>query len=184
MTIELVSYDDLKSLLGLTEVAIINYPALGLIRTSVTSAIEEELDRLFEPIERTETIYIGQFLQSMIPLPAIPISAVDSVIITIGTDSESYTEDEDYEVTDYGLRLFNPLSRAKIVVVYTGGLTEVPDAIARAALLQTAYEFQSKDQVGATSMSTDGGSVSRPELGLLKEVKRLLKNYKHPLLGV
>ena len=75
------------------------------------------------------------------------------------------------------------LTNAKVVIVYTGGITIVPDAMARAALLQTAYEFQSKDQIGAESVTTDGGSVSRPALGLLKEVKRNLEKYKHPLNG-
>lgn len=182
MAIELVTYANLKALLDLEEAAITDYPALNIIRPSVTSAIEEYLDRLLEPIERTETIYIGRFKTSMLRLPAIPVTSVSSVTVTIGEDSETYDEHEEYEVTNYGLKLLASLANAKVVVVYTGGITTVPDAIARAALLQTAYEFQSKDHVGADNVSTEGGSVSRPAIGLLKEVQRLLNRYRHPLL--
>jgi len=181
MAIELVSYAALKSLLGLENAAITDYPALDLLRPSVTSAIEEYLGRLLESTERTETIYIGSSKRSMISLPAIPVTAVSSVTVTIGADLETYDENEEYEISEYGLKLSVSLSSAKIVIVYTGGISTVPDAMARAALMQTAYEFQSKDHIGASSVSNEGGSVQRPELGLLKEVRRMLNQYKHPL---
>ncbi|MFH2095496.1 MAG: hypothetical protein ABIJ16_07320 [Bacteroidota bacterium] len=183
MAIELVTYASLKALLDLESALITDYPALNIIRPSVTSAIEEYLDRSLEPIERTETIYIGSFKTSMLRLPAIPITSIASVTVTIGEDSETYDEHDEYEITEYGLKLLVSLSNAKVVVVYTGGVTVVPDAIARAALLQTAYEFQSKDHIGADNVSTEGGSVSRPAIGLLKEVRRMLDKFKHPLMG-
>jgi len=181
MAIELVTYSALKALLGLEDAAITEYPALEILRPSVTSAIEEYLSRLLESTERTETIYIGSRKRSMISLPAIPVTAVSSVTVTIIGESETYDENEEYEITEYGIQLAVSLSKAKIVIVYTGGISVVPDAMARAALMQTAYEFQAKDQIGASSVSTAGGSVQRPELGLLKEVKRMLNQYKHPL---
>ena len=181
MAIELVTYAALKALMTLEKAAITDYPALDELRDSVTSAIEEELDRLLESKERTETIYIGAFSQSMLRLPAVPISSISSVTVTSGTTSDTYDENDEYEITDYGIRLLSSISNVKIVIVYTGGISTVPDAIARAALLQTAYEFQAKDHIGAESVSTDGGNVSRPALGLLKEVKRMLVKYKHPL---
>ena len=181
MTIELVPYASLKSLLDLEDVLITDYPALDLLRSSVTSAVEEEIGRLLESMERTETIYIGSRKRSMISLPAIPVTAVSSVTVTIGTDSETYDENEEYEISEYGLKLSVSLSNAKMIVVYTGGISVIPDAMDRAALMHTAYEFQAKDQIGASSVSTAGGSVQRPELGLLKEVRRMLNQYKHPL---
>jgi len=182
MTIELVAYADLKALLDLEKAAITDYPALDLLRSSVTSAIEEYIGRMLESKERTEMIYFGSCKQSMVLLSAIPITAISSVTVTIGGDSETYNENEEYEITEYGIKLLTLLSSAKMVVVYTGGITDVPDSMSRAALLQTVYEFQSKDQIGATSVSTEGGTVNRPELGLLKEVKRTLNKYKHPLM--
>jgi hypothetical protein len=181
MAIELVTYAALKALMALENAAITDYPALDEIRDSVTSAIEEELDRLLESKERTETIYVGSFNQAMLRLSAVPIASISSVTVTSGINSDTYDEHDEYEITKYGIRLLSSIANVKIVIVYTGGISTVPDAIARAALLQTAYEFQAKDHIGAESVSTDGGSVSRPALGLLKEVKRLLNKYKHPL---
>ena len=181
MAIELVPYASLKSLLNLTDPLITDYPALSLLRLSVTSAIEEYLSRLLESKERTETIYFGSQKQSMVSLPALPVTSISSVTVTIIGESETYDENEEYEITEYGIQLAVSLSKAKMVIVYTGGISVVPDAMARAALMQVAYEFQGKDQIGASSVSTEGGSVQRPELGLLKEVKRMLNRYKHPL---
>lgn len=181
MAIELVSYADLKALLDLRETTINDYPSLDLLRTSVTSAIENFLSRSLESIERTETNYIGAFKRSGIMLPAIPVSTISTVTITEAGVSTEYTENSDYEITEYGIRLFVSHRNVKIVVVYTGGITTVPGEINRAALLQTAYEFQSKDHIGAESVSTEGGNVNRPQLGLLKEVQRMLVNHQHPL---
>jgi len=181
MAIELVTYADLKSLLGLTDSAITDYPALGVIRDSVTAAFDTYLGRALDPIARTVTIYVGAQPTAIIKLNGVPISAVASVSVTILGDSESYTENEDYEVTGYGIRLLSKVKNCSIAITYTGGMTVVPDAVNRAALLQVAYEFQSKDQIGSESVSTDGGTVTRPVLGLLKEVQRLLDPHKHPL---
>jgi len=180
MAIELVSYADLKSLLDLEEALITSYPALGVIRESVTSAFESFTGRLFESKERTDTIYISNPTQ-MIALPAIPVASVSSLVVTFYETSETYTEHGGYEITRYGVKLTSSVQNCKIVITYTGGISTVPDNLERAALLQTAYEFQSKDQIGAESVTTEGGSVNRPALGLLKEVQRLLKPLVHPL---
>lgn len=181
MAIELVTYASLKDLMTLQEEEITDYPALSVIRTSVTSAIGEYLDRLLESKERTETVYVGSFKRYMIRLSAVPVTSISSVTVTIGTDSDTYGEHSEYEITEYGIKLLGSINNAKIVIVYIGGIVTVPDAIARAALLQTAYEFQAKDHIGAESVTTEGGNVNRPALGLLKEVKRLLNKYIHPL---
>jgi len=181
MSIELVSYADLKSLLDLEDAAITDYPALDVLRGSVTSAFEAYTGRLLEPIARTKSIYVGQQSTAMIRLDAIPISSVASLTVTIAGDAETYTENDDYEIAEYGLRLYSGVKNAVVAITYTGGITTVPDTMNRAALLQIAYEFQSKDQIGAESVSTEGGAVQRPALGLLKEVKRLLNPSFHPL---
>lgn len=173
MAIELVTYADLKALLNLDKTLITDYPALNLLRDSVISAIETYTGRLLESKERTEVGYLTS--SAMIALPAIPITEVDTLTIE-GVVSE------EYEITAYGLILTGTFDSNDIFsVVYTGGITTVPDALKRAALLQIAYEFQNKDHIGAESVTTDGGTVNRPALGLLKEVRRLLDSYKHPL---
>jgi hypothetical protein len=180
MAIELVTYTDLKALLGLEDAAITDYPALNLLRESVTAAIENYLGRELESAERDVTIYASNVPTQIVHLKAVPVASVSALTVTIGSNAEEYGAD-DYEITNYGVKLYGKISNAKIEVTYTGGISTVPGAINRAALLQTAYEFQSKEQIGAESVSTEGGFVSRPALGLLREVKRMLNSERHPL---
>ena len=179
MTIELVSYADLKALLGLESATIAGYPSLSVIQLSVLAAIEEHLGRELEQIERTATVHIGDWPSKMVVLKGLPIISVDSVAITL-EDGDTVV-DADYYTTGYGLKLHSAVRNAAITVTYTGGITTVPPAIVRGALLQTSYEFQTKDHIGAESVSTDGGMVSSPPLGLLSEVKRMLTSQMHPL---
>jgi hypothetical protein len=182
MTIELVSYDSLKDLLGLEGSTITDYPALNIIRLGVTSAIEEYLGRNLEGKSRTELVYVGDTPSRMILLSAIPVGTITSITETCDDTDTEYTSD-DYDIVDYGIKLASKIKNSKLTIVYTGGweTADVPSAVSRAALLQTAYEFQSKEQIGAEMVSTEGGSVSRPALNLLPEVKRMLNKYKHPL---
>jgi len=83
MTIELVSYADLKVLLGLEEALITAYPDLALIQSSVTAAIEEYVGRSLESVERTENFFIGSEKSQMIGLKDLPVASVSSVTITI-----------------------------------------------------------------------------------------------------
>jgi len=180
MSIELVSYADLKALLNLSESLITDYPALNLLRESVTAAIEGYLGRELESKSRSVIIYAPNVATQMIHLKAVPVASVSALTVTIGGNAEEYNAN-DYEIKNYGVRLYGKVSNAKIAITYTGGISTVPDAINRAALMQTAYEFQSKEHIGAESVSTEGGFVSRPALGLLNEVKRMLNSERHPL---
>jgi len=182
MTIELVSFADIKAVIDLEDAAITDYPGLSPIRDNVVFAIESYLSRLLLSAEYTESFNIVS-KTNIISLKSLPIASVSSVVITQQGDSESLSEDDDYIMTDYGLLLLSQTSMSVVAVTYTGGysVSNVPNAIKRAALLQTVYEFQTKDNIGATSVSTEGGSVQTPELGLLKEVRRLLDPYKHQL---
>jgi len=171
MTFELVSYADLKSLIGLTKVAITDYPALGVLQDSVQYAIEDELGRSLEKKDRTEVAHIGKTATQMIALKGLPVLTVTSVTVT-QYQTDTLLVSTDYDIVDYGIKLYSKYSDAKITVVYNGGYdsADVPLNINRAALLQTAYEWQAKDQIGAENVSTEGGMVQRPALGLLKEV--------------
>jgi hypothetical protein len=181
MAIELVSYADLKALLGLEDATIASYPDLALIQLSVTAAIEEYIGRALESTERTEYVYAGSEKIRMIGLKGLPIASVSSVIVTVENEEETL-EDDDYYITEYGIKLMNGYSNSKVTVVYTGGLSSVTSEINRAALYQIAYEYQSKDFIGVENVFTEGGSVTRPELSLLKETKRMLESSKHPLM--
>ena len=182
MAIELVSFANLKSILGLEGTTIDEYPALSIIRDGVTSAIEEFTGRKFEEKERTEEIYTGKGYTSMLYLEGLPVSEISSITIN-SWGEETILSTSDFQIVKYGLELLSKINRSKITVVYTGGLTSenISTQLNRAALLQTVYEFQTKEHIGATSVYTDGGLVSTPELGLLKEVKRILTHEIHPL---
>lgn len=180
MAIELVSYDDLAALLGLEASAITDYPALGVLQLSVLAGIEEYIGRELENKERTENVFVGNTPTQMIGLVGLPVASISTVTVTTEGTEEEYGSD-DYYITEYGIKFHAKVVNAKVVVSYIGGLLTVPTTINRAALIQTAYEFQSKDQIGAESVSTDGGMVSRPPLGLLAETKRMLNSEKHPL---
>ena len=186
MTIELVSFADLKTILSLEKSAIGDYPDLMLLRDSVTYAIESYLSRSLESNTYTETLYQDRAAH-MISLKAIPLSSVTSVTVTqAGVDT--VLDSDSYEITDYGILIDaeTDTERCKIVTVYAGGYlaANVSPIIKRAALLQTAFEYQSKDNIGAEFVSNSGGSTQKPELGLLAEVQRLLSPFKHPLSWV
>lgn len=183
MALELVTFEELADLLTLTLTPITEYPALGIIKDSMINAFEAYLGRALSNEERTDTQHIGKLGRSMIKLPGIPITAVDSVTVTQAGVSESYVETTHYEIMGFGLQLHMALKNCKVVIVYTGGLSAVSEepGLNRAALYQTAYEFQGRAHIGAESVSTEGGSVSRPALSLLAETKRMLTKSVHPL---
>ena len=187
MAIELATLTDLKIMLDISGTS--NDTKLTLIRDGVTTSIEQYIGRMLTYAQYTDIVRIGAISQTMIALKALPIESVDDInIVSDGADySEDLEEDTDFLITNYGIKLlFKPLM-SMINITYTGGYEEtadVPDAIKRAALLQTVFEFSSGATTGATSISTEGGSVQYPKLGLLNEVKNLLNEYKHPFMVI
>ena len=181
MSIELVPYEDLKNLLGLEETSISSYPALELLQESVLAAIESYIGRTLTEDTYTEDVFIGNAPISMIHLKSLPVASVTSVTSSYLGTTETLTENSDFVIDQFGIRLLYNVRLVKLTIVYSGGLEETNDLFKRAALMQTVYEYQGKEQIGASYTSNEGGSVTRPELGLLKEVKRVLNSEKHPL---
>lgn len=177
MAVELASFADVKALLTLKEASSASYPKFTLIAAQVQAAIAAYIGRTLDSATVTESYIVGLDYVRLIPLKQIPISAVTTVSI----DGDVTT---DYKTSPWGIRLGSQFNEVTVAVTYLGGFTTSPDtvpaAMKRAAVLQVAYEMQSSEQIGAISVSTDGGLVSRPELGFLKEVKRLLAPFKHP----
>jgi hypothetical protein len=184
MAFELVSFDDIKDFMSLENDNLSDYPDMTVIKSSVESAVENYIGRKLESTSRTEIIFIGPHAQRMINLKALPIDSVTSLTHLYYGTSTSYTEDDDYIIMDYGVYLNAEVQNCKITLVYTGGYAEgeVPEEIQRAALIQTVHEYQTKDRVGAEYIQTQTGSIKRPPIVLLDEVKRLLAHYKHPLM--
>ena len=173
--ITLVTFAELKTFLDLSDALESDYPDLILIRDSVTSSIESYCRRLFEPVERVRDKFY-RYSTLRVDLKAYPISAVASVTVDTGSGASVQTVDTDFIILDDAIELVEPLVAAKAVITYTGGLSVVPYELTRAALLQTVYEYQNKDSVGLENISNQGGSITKPEIGLLKEVKQILDN--------
>lgn len=178
MAVELASFADVKALLKLESATSGDYPKYTWIAPSVQATIATYLGATFDySSSAVETVFIGLDKTRLVPLKRLPIASVTSITLD-GTGIS------DYKITPWGLRLGSSVQDVIVVVTYAGGYTTTPDTVPadlkRAAVLQVAYEMQSSDQIGATSLSTDGGTISRPELGLLKEVKRVLQPYRNP----
>lgn len=169
--LQLVKFSDLSSLLDLKKESLDDYPALKLLISSVYSAIESYTGRWLEAATYTELIQIDG---KLINLSALPITSITSVDI----------DDEEVDVTTIKIGKYDialPLNKSGLAkVVYVGGYEDPTAELTRAALLQIAHEYQRKDQIGATLSTTDGGSVTWPELTLLTEVKRILGPYVNP----
>ena len=87
---------------------------------------------------------------------------------------------ESYKKSAYGIQMNYSIENQVVKVSYSGGLEEVPAALNRAALLQTAYEYQNKHSIGLEVVNSPGGSVVKPQVGMLKEVEKLLSEFIHP----
>ena len=172
-------YDDLRAILGLEERSESAYPALEYLMSSTESAIEQYCGRRFTySATITETVQIGS-ATFQVPLLYLPIGVVSSVTVDgVSLDSSGYRT-----MIGWGLKLASPVSDVDVVVVYSGGYTTstAPTDLRRAIVFQTAYEYQSIDHVGASSVRTEGGTVERPALRLLPEVMRALQPYRHPV---
>lgn len=181
MAFELVPFAEIKSILGLTGSSVDEYPALGVILNRLTSSFQEFTDRLFEQKVRTEELFISGTGVAMIPLKALPVISVTSVEVSSYSYGLETLGGCDFYITNYGLRLYTKVKNSNVKVTYLGGLSESSDELKAAAVYQASYEFQSKEQIGANSVSNEGGSVYRPPLGLLSETKRMLTSSIHPL---
>jgi hypothetical protein len=175
---ELVSFEDLKSILGLELDDISDYPALEVIKDNVVSGFEGFLGMPFEEEARTSTYWptfpTRNFVVGVVPLVSITKVEVDSVEQVLG---------EGYKRTKNGIKLMSQTTE-EVVITYTGGYSEdtLPRPIKKAALYQTAFEYQQKDVIGSESIQTRDGTTKKPGFKMLDEVVRLLQPYMHPLV--
>lgn len=186
------SLTDFKSITNFKDT--VNDTVLTLLQTRVYQRIQNYTGRFFEKKERTEEVRIKG---ELIPLKAIPIDSSESITATIIADfseGESYTTlaASEYEVTNYGLKLANPLtSNEKIRVIYTGGYAvtdgvlvineDDPASIAKeAAIIQLTHEWNKRNKPGADTITTDLGTIKEAPLELLADVRNMLTRVRHP----
>ena len=173
--------------------------ALAQLLTGVSAACEGVMDRHAESgVSRTEyfDVYPGQRVFS---LRAYPVASVTSVhfdpeqsfgsetALTVATDYANPALDVNGflilkttldAMTDY------PLPRA-LKVIYTGGMaasaaafvTAFPD-IAGAVDRQVIYEWKRRNDAGVVSVSDASGTVTIPELHLLRATREVLARHR------
>lgn len=183
MALTIVSFDQIKDLLGLEGDDVEEYPGLQSIINRVTEAFQTYMGRDLEYAEEVTEIISMQARTSMLKLPKIPVISVASIDIKSFDWDDSYNP-EDWMITSYGVEvIWTPPAPSTVTVVYTGGLknNEIPRAISENANLQISYEYQNKDFIGSESVSTEGGTRTTPAIKLLDEVKRNLNRFRHPL---
>ena len=181
MALDLIIFDELKALLGLSKTEA-DYPALEIIEKRIVAAVEGHIGRELALKERTAELDIT-FPTRQIRLKALPVVSVSSVTLQYFGEEEDIDSDE-YMISSFGLKSLIRLGPGRLVVVYTGGYAnkDIPAIIRQAATIQAAYEFQTKDHIGAEQISTEGGTKTVPALALLGEVKDMLRRERHPLL--
>ena len=170
MALTLVPFATLKAVIGgLEKATLAEYPSIVALSASVYAAFESYLGRWIEQDDYVETVYCDGHI---ISLKAMPIASVASVIDADGNDLTALCT-----VRKDSLKSSACIT-GEVTVTYNGGIEEIDAAhnwLTRAALLQIAHEYARKDQIGATSVTNEGGSVQwASEIQLLKEVKRLL----------
>jgi len=175
----LASLDDVKTFLEKTDTQ--HDGLLEQIITGVSARIELFLNRNLEQKERTQYFDAGKRYYY---LPAYPIDITATLTVTL--DGTVQDKDDDYFIwEDEGLIEFYSaptyIEPKQLKIVWTGGYTSttVPEDIKYATILQSAYIFRRRKDLGASSVSSPNGSISvSAPTDLLPDVKKLLQSLR------
>ena len=141
--------------------------------------------------DSTHTIYLDGPGTQNLRLPFLPVVSITSIH---DSDERDYGTLDLVAASDYDLygdeglvRLkddsahgtFSDIKRA-IKVVAVIGWTSIPEDIKHAAGLQVAYWFKNRDHIGYTSVNQGGGTIQIQQMGLLPEVRQMLRPYRQP----
>jgi hypothetical protein len=194
----LVSLTEAKAFLEIATATTDFDSLIGQIIEYVSDRIETFLNR-----DLTKSYYTSYFDSGRRKyyLNAYPIDA--TAVITVTVDGTTQTEDDDYYVwDDEGLVEFSWTTTytdpKQISITWLGGysvttisvasvskdiLATIPDSIKFACLLQSAFVFKRRKDIGLTGVSLPDGSFNTIFSGdLLPEVKSILNSYrKHPI---
>jgi len=174
---------------------------VGLDLENVTRTVDVQLTGKMIPLSALPVSSVSSITLSLFSEKGGSLSGRDFSASNYGTGAMTLTlQPSDYLVTNYGIRTFLNYGSGIATITYNGGLTatngimdmpapsakeyRLASALKKAALLQIAYEYTRKDNIGATSVSSEGGRTAYPEDALLKSVTDLLNEFKHPLTGL
>ena len=190
----LTSVSDVKLFLEKTDTS--HDALLSMIVEYVSDRIEKFLNRNLKKEYRTQYFNV-QAKKKRYFLDSYPIDT--SATITITLDSQAQVIDEDFYVWhndgiiefDYYPSYIEP---KQIIMSWLGGyaattitvagevkeiLEDIPDTIKLAVVLQSAYVFRNRLNLGATAVTLPNGSVQGIFSGdLLPEVKSMLQMYR------
>lgn len=155
---------------------------LSLLLAQISKRIETFLNRDLEKKARTLYFDAGR---KMYFLPAYPIDS--SAVLTVVNDTTTQVLNTDYYIWyDEGHIEFTSIpsyTRPKqIAITWTGGYTNtlaVPQDIQMATIMQVAFVFRRRKDIGLSSIQMPDGSLSvNAPTELLPEVKAVLKSYR------
>lgn len=180
---KLISLDSLKTFLEKTDNQ--HDAMLTTIIEQVSQALETALNRKLTKAERVEK-FNGD--RRMYYVSAYPIDT--GAALSVSVEGVVKTKDSDYFVdAESGLIEFwlttvytKPFG---VQITYTGGYTvssdvlAVPDDLKRATMMQCAFDFKRRKDLGLTSVTMpDGTLTTEMPAELLPEVKRIIKTYR------
>jgi len=195
MSIMLISVADAKSFLEIDE-SISTFDTLlsGIIK-GVSARFELYLNRNLKKESRTEYFQAGgrKYFMSAYPIDSTitPTVILETTPQTIDEDFYVWWDDGTFEF-DYNTSYVGP---KQLIITYTGGypttttaiggttvsdtlLTSI-DSLWYACLLQVAYVFRRRQDIGLTSVSMPDGSISSAGgMELLAEVKKILSGLR------
>ena len=162
----ILEVDDIHSLSGLVE-----------IMDSVSAAFENFTGRYLGVAADFSIDVYTKNSTKFLDLDKLPINTITAFTV----DEVNQTVKTNYRIADYGLDMVGDLKGTDVHLEFNAGFDadNIPADLLRAGTLQVAYEFQSKDHIGAETVSNEGGTVTRPALKLLNEVTRILDKYIH-----
>lgn len=176
----LATLTDLKDFLNITNTD--SDAILTDLLTKVSKRVETWLNRLIEKSARSKYYDAGRRLYY---LPAYPIDT--SASLTVYWQDQLQTVNSDYWIWDEeGMiemyTLYEKTEPREILIGWTGGYSTVaslPEDMQLGVVMQTAFIFKSKKNIGISSISLPDGSMSmNTPLQLLPEVKDILRPYR------
>ncbi len=192
----LTQLSTLKLRLGLDPIDLADDTLLTNLIKHVTGRFVAETNRCFAYAADHEFQFRADCLNLIVD--RYPIVSVSSLWLK-PSEREGWTEvtDIDYLIsptkTSIELEINLGSSREVGKVIYSGGYTlpgdtaadgatALPDLIEQAACDQIAYWYQRRNQLGLTSLTTQGGSISQPSAqDLLPHVQAVIKQYERYL---
>lgn len=180
---KLISLSDLKSWLGKADT--VHDVELGMLIDQVSARIETALNRSLRKEQRIVFFNAGR---RHYWVDAYPIDA--AAAITVEVDGSAKTKDSDFYIweKDGVIEFQTTLSWSKpkqVKITWTGGYVEtagvlaVPDDMKKACLMQCAFEFRRRNDIGLSSINMPDGSISvLSPAKLLPEVEAIIANYR------